>query len=163
MTQGGISPVPREARPYQGRRAGVVTRTAAAVMDALAVVVILLLGYAVVAGLVFMVNPLAFHFPQSSWLRDISVALAVAVGYLTVGWTVSGRTYGMLIMGLRVVGHGRRKLRFPDALVRAMACVLFPIGLLWCAVNAQNRSLQDILLRTSVIYDWQPGPRTRPA
>jgi hypothetical protein len=31
---------------------------------------------------------------------------------------------------------------------------VFPAGLLWCAVNARNRSLQDIVMRTSVVYDW---------
>ena len=33
-------------------------------------------------------------------------------------------------------------------------CVVFPIGLLWCVVSEENRSVQDLLLRTSVIYDW---------
>jgi hypothetical protein len=31
----------------------------------------------------------------------------------------------------------------------------FPIGLLWVAVSRENRSAQDLALRTSVIYDWQ--------
>jgi hypothetical protein len=33
-------------------------------------------------------------------------------------------------------------------------CVVFPIGLLWVAVSQDNRSAQDILLRTTVVYDW---------
>jgi hypothetical protein len=32
---------------------------------------------------------------------------------------------------------------------------VFPIGLLWTAVSRENRSLADLLLRTSVVYDWQ--------
>ena len=36
----------------------------------------------------------------------------------------------------------------------AILCVVFPIGLLWCVVSEENRSVQDLLLRTSVIYDW---------
>jgi hypothetical protein len=35
---------------------------------------------------------------------------------------------------------------------------VFPIGLLWCAVSTSRRSLQDIVVRTSVIYDWQAHP-----
>jgi uncharacterized RDD family membrane protein YckC len=42
------------------------------------------------------------------------------------------------------------------ALARAVACTLLPIGLLWSAVNADKLSLQDLLLRTFVVYDWQP-------
>jgi uncharacterized RDD family membrane protein YckC len=31
---------------------------------------------------------------------------------------------------------------------------VFPVGLLWCAVSGENRSLADLLVRTSVVYDW---------
>lgn len=33
--------------------------------------------------------------------------------------------------------------------------MFFTIGLLWVAVSRENRSAQDLALRTSVIYDWQ--------
>lgn len=39
--------------------------------------------------------------------------------------------------------------------MRALACALFPIGVLWVAVSRENWSLQDVVLRTSVIYDWR--------
>jgi uncharacterized RDD family membrane protein YckC len=83
----------------------------------------------------------------------VGAAVASTVGYLSAAWAISGRTCGALLMGLRVVGPGGR-LRPAVALLRAVLCVLFPVGLLWCAVNARNRSLQDIVLRTSVVYDW---------
>jgi len=165
-TGGGVSPIPREARPYQGQRAGVVTRMTAAVIDALVVGGLLVIGYGMIAGLRFMLDPRTFRFPEASWLVNLTAAFVVAVLYLTVGWAISGRTYGTLVMGLRVVGPRGRRLRLPGALIRALACVVFPIGLLWCVVNAHNRSLQDVLLRTSVVYDWQPrgapGPFRQP-
>ena len=30
----------------------------------------------------------------------------------------------------------------------------FPVGLFWVAFSRENRSLQDVVLRTSVIHDW---------
>jgi hypothetical protein len=33
----------------------------------------------------------------------------------------------------------------------------FPLGLAWVAVSRDSRSVQDLLLRTSVVYDWLPG------
>ena len=152
----GISPVPKEARRYQSQRAGVVSRMAAAIIDALVVGVIALIGYATIVGLTFMVSPQTFSFPEMSWLLNLTAMLALAVIYLTIAWAISGRTYGNLVMGLRVVSSRGRPLRPLRALVRAVACTLFPIGLLWCAVNADKRSLQDLLLRTFVVYDWQP-------
>jgi uncharacterized RDD family membrane protein YckC len=133
----------------------VVTRLAAAVLDAVVVVAILLCGYGMAAMLAFMVDPLRFSVPQLSWVLNLSAALALAVVYLAAGWSAGGRTCGMSIMGLRVVGPGGRRLRLGGATARALACVVFPVGLLWSAANARNRSVQDVLLRTEVIYDWR--------
>ena len=153
---GATDPVPLQARPYQGQRAGVVTRVIASVVDGIVVAAVQLIGYLTWAAIRFMVDPLGFSFPQVSWVVSLTAVLVVLVLYLTVSWAVSGRTYGDLLMGLRVLGPWGGKLRLPGALLRAVACVLFPIGLLWCAVSPSNRSLQDVVLRTSVVYDWRP-------
>ena len=61
--------------------------------------------------------------------------------------------------------HGQR-LHPLVALVRAVCYVIFPMGLLWVLVSGHNRSLQDLVVRTSVIYDWDVRPlphlRSRP-
>jgi uncharacterized RDD family membrane protein YckC len=151
----GVSPLPREARPYQGRRAGVVTRLVASVIDGLVVTGSLVVGYAVLAGLAFMIDPRGFTFPDPSVLLSLTAGLVVSVLYLTASWSIGGRSYGDHLMGLRVVGARGRRLSLVVAFLRALACVLFPIGLLWCAVSPANRSVQDLLLRSSVVYDWQ--------
>ena len=159
MTEGGVSPVPREARPFQGRRAGLVTRLVAAVIDGVVVGLVLLGGYLGIAGLLFLARPRDFTFPDLRPIVSLTAGYVVAVAYLTVSWRVSGRSYGSLVMGLRVVSRRGTGLRLPGALVRAVFCVTFPIGLLWVAVSRENRSVQDLLLRTSVVYDWQPATR----
>ena len=60
-------------------------------------------------------------------------------------------------MGLRVVNYKGVRLRPVTSLLRAAFCVFFPIGLLWCAGSRANRSIQDVVLRSSVVYDWRPG------
>jgi hypothetical protein len=40
------------------------------------------------------------------------------------------------------------------ALARATLCALLPVGLLWAAVDTRRHSVQDLLLRTAVVYDW---------
>ena len=59
-------------------------------------------------------------------------------------------------MGLRVVNSRGRRLNPLIALARAVFCAFFPIGLFWCAVSRKRRSVQDLVLRTSVVYDWNP-------
>jgi uncharacterized RDD family membrane protein YckC len=140
-----------------------VTRLLAAALDALVVVAVLLSGYGAAVALVFMVDPLRFSPPRLSWATALGIALALTVVYLAAGWSLGGRTWGMSIMGLRVVGPGRRSPRLGGALLRALACVLFPLGLLWSAVSPRNRSVQDLLLRTEVVYDWRAGPSSIPS
>ena len=76
--------------------------------------------------------------------------------YLAFAWWIGGRTLGDRVMGLQVVTSRGGRLRFPRSLVRALLCAVFPVGLLWCAVDPARRSLQDIVLRTSVVYNWLP-------
>ena len=85
----------------------------------------------------------------------------VAVLYLTACWATTGRSYGKHVLGLRVVGPFGR-LHVVGAFLRAVLCVLVPIGVLWVAVSRENRSLQDVVLRTSVVYDWLGGDEPPP-
>jgi uncharacterized RDD family membrane protein YckC len=42
--------------------------------------------------------------------------------------------------------------------------VLFPAGLLWILASRRNASLQDLIVRTAVVYDWayQPADKATP-
>ncbi|MPZ82596.1 MAG: RDD family protein [Actinophytocola sp.] len=112
------------------------------------------LGYLGLAGVVFVVDPVSFRFPAPPRVVVVAVAGAVLVGYLAKSWTATGRTYGDLVLGLRVVDRRGRRLPFGKALLRALFCAVLPIGLLWTAVSAERRSVQDLVLRTAVTYDW---------
>lgn len=148
--------VPLPARQYQGRRAGIVTRGAAAVVDALVVVLIVVAIYLGIAGIAFALNPTSFHWPSNfAWSLPVAGFL-VAVPYLTLAWSATGRSYGDALFGLRIVNRHGQRLGVVGAAVRATLCAVFPIGLLWVAVSRRNRSLQDLVLTTSAIYDWVP-------
>ncbi len=157
MTMAGpISPIPPDARPYQGQRAGIITRTIAGVIDAVVVITLLLAGYVGVNGLLFLIDPRGFEYTEASTLLSVTAGLVVLVLYLTIAWSLTGRSYGCQVMGLRVVSSRGLRLRPYVALLRAILYALFPIGLLLCAGGRKHRSLQDLVLRTSVIYDWRP-------
>lgn len=155
-TGGGVSPLPREARPYQGRRAGVVTRLGAAVIDCLVIGVVLVSGYVGLAGMVFLIDPRNFSWPQAGAILSIFMAGLVADVYLTVFWWASGRTYGYLVMGLRLHNRHDAHPGFVTCALRAITCVFAPWGILWVPLSRTNRSVQDLLLGTRVVYDWQP-------
>ncbi len=148
--------------PEPAGPAGIVTRLLAALIDA--VVVAALTGGvfgAVIAG-VFLVNPVSFTWPHGLAAEASLVAVVVAVGYLTVGWATAGRTVGGAVLGVRVVARDGGRLGWTRSTCRAVLCVLVPLGLLWAAVSARRRSVQDLLVRSAVLYDVRPAP-TAPA
>ncbi|HEX6758535.1 MAG TPA: RDD family protein [Propionibacteriaceae bacterium] len=157
-----VDPVPREARPFQGQRAGLVTRTAAGVIDLGIVIIALGVCYLGVFAFLFLLDPRNFAAPTPSPALVYAVGFLLLTLYLAVSWMANGRTYGNHVMGLRVVNHEGQRLHPLAALVRAALYAIFPIGLLWVLVSGQNRSLQDLVLRTSVIYDWEVHPLQPP-
>ena len=146
--------VPVQARPRQGHRAGIVTRCAAAVVDLVAACVGVLLLYAAWAAVAFLLSPRRFHFPDPGRGVLLTALLVLLTVYLAVAWATTGQTYGDRLLGLRVVNRHGRRLGAGLALVRAVLCVLLPVLLFWVVLSRQNRSVQDVLLRTSVVYDW---------
>jgi uncharacterized RDD family membrane protein YckC len=149
-----IDPVPRGARDFQGRRAGVVTRTIAGAVDYLIVAVAVLGTYVGWGVLLFLFDPRSFSWPRWSFLAFLGLGWGYLFCYLAIGWMATGRTVGARLMGVRVVNFRGQRLRPVGAVLRSAFCVVFPIGLFWCALSAANRSVQDVVLRTSVVYDW---------
>jgi uncharacterized RDD family membrane protein YckC len=153
-----ISAIPKEARSHQGQSAGVVSRVVANTIDAAVVGVMvggLYLGFVSVK---FLLDPLSFTWPSGNLLASLTVALFLATFYLFLCWWLFGRSYGDHVMGLRVVGRGGRRLGPLRSLLRSAFCVFFPIGLFWCVISPERRSVQDVVLWTRVVYDWMPRP-----
>ena len=143
-------PTARDGR-VQGRPAGLVPR------DLGVVCLLVAAGYVGVAAVRFILRPAAFQFPAPSWVTLLLIGLVVEAAYFTLTWAVVGGTPGDRLMGLRVTGGSGGRLGWGRSAVRAVLCTLFPIGLFWVAVSAMNPSLQDVVLRTRVVYDWAPA------
>jgi uncharacterized RDD family membrane protein YckC len=135
------------------RPAGVVTRLLAAALDMLAVLLLLGVVFVGVTAVSFLASPLSFRWPTPPPTLSSLLGLLVALGYLTVGWATSGRTCGAAVLGLRVLSQGRGRLGWARAFLRALLCVIFPVGLLWTAVSRGRRSVQDLIVRSVVVYD----------
>jgi uncharacterized RDD family membrane protein YckC len=146
--------IPAAARRFQGQRAGIITRFAAAIIDLGVVVGLVAVLYAVIFGISFILHPRHPHWPDLSWSLWF-IGVVIAIPYLALTWTTTGRSVGNTVLGTRVVSRRSQRLGFFVAILRAIICVLFPVGLFWCVVSRKKRSVQDVLLRTIVIYDWE--------
>jgi uncharacterized RDD family membrane protein YckC len=139
------------------RAAGIVSRGIAAVIDLGVVLFIIGMMYVGLALSSLALQPSSFRFPSVSALFSTTMTLALSVLYLAGCWMVSGSTVGAVVMGLRVTGRRRERLSAAVALLRAAACVVFPIGLAWVVVDARRRSVQDVVLGSRVVYVRRAG------
>jgi uncharacterized RDD family membrane protein YckC len=145
-----------EIRERQGTRAGIVSRALADAVDLVALILIgliVLISVSAIYGL-FTKSVEFVSFPQGS--RG-ALATILFIAYLGYGWGLEGRTLGKTVMGLRVVRDDGSDLSPGWGLLRAVLYLFFLPGFLWAAVSGRNASLQDLVLRTSVVYDWGFG------
>ena len=149
-----LDPIPPRARAFQGLRAGVVSRTAAGAIDYAIITSITLGSYVVVAVVLFLFNPAGYRLPTWPFWYFLVIGFSLMVAYLALAFGTRGRTVGDRVMGLRVVGRSGKRMWWGVALLRAAFCTAVPIGLWWCAISRENRSVQDLVLRTSVIHEW---------
>ena len=146
--------VPAAARDFQGHRAGIVTRCLAAAVDLGVVIAVLLALWVGWAAVRFLLDPQSFSWPAPPIAFVFAEGYVIAVVYLTVTWATTGRSYGGQLLGLRVVSFRGRRMSWQGAFLRAAFCVVFPLGLGWIVVSPRNRSVQDVVMQTSVVYDW---------
>ena len=151
---------PPVARVMQGQRAGIVSRFLADAIDLLVIVAAVVGVYFAVSAARFLLHPRQFSWPDASALYLGTLGWILLIVYLTIGWANTGRTWGKSVLGLRVVSSRDVGLPLWRAFVRAVLCALFPIGLFWSAVSSRNESVQDLLVRTTVVYNW--GPKLPP-
>ncbi len=169
----GASPTPEEpqegrsmsrtadatARAIQGRSAGFVTRLSADIFDGSLVALTWVGIYLFVGFVPFIAHPLrGFHLPAPApWFSGLTFC-ALAIGYLTLSWSGTGRSIGKRIAGLRLERQADGSIGSARSFARAILSVMLPIGLLWVIVNRRNRSVWDIILSTEVVYDWDVPP-----
>jgi uncharacterized RDD family membrane protein YckC len=146
--------VPEEARSFHGQPAGLVTRTLANVVDVIVVAALLAAGYLGIAGLLFLRRGAGFSFPIVGFRLGYAVGFVAWIVYMAIGWATNGRTYGDQLLGLRVRTIDEGEVRGVRAALRAVLCAIAPLLLIWVAFSSQQRSVQDLIVGTHVVYDW---------
>ncbi|MEU6251931.1 RDD family protein [Streptomyces sp. NPDC047043] len=141
----------REQDPHSDA-AGVVTRCLAGLVDALVVAGIGIALQLAFSGLRLLVTGPPMRMPDLSvWLTGV-LGWAIAVLYLAVSWASTGGTVGDWLLGLQVTGRAGRLLGVTRALLRALLCVAFPVGLFWIPFSRRHASVQDIVTASRVRY-----------
>jgi uncharacterized RDD family membrane protein YckC len=150
-----------------GHYAGAVSRLAAFAVD-LAVIwgAFVLIG----ASLRFVADLFLgsdFRFTEEwQWIGG-GVLLVWGFLYLWLTVALAGRTWGMTLLGLRVVNREGSPLSGKNALVRTLvfpfSFLFFGLGFLGIFISPERRALHDAAASSAVVYDWGDRPADMPA
>jgi uncharacterized RDD family membrane protein YckC len=142
-------------RSVQGHTAGFVSRFFATVVDIIVLFVIGFLVVAFVALVRWVTTSHGFHLERPNEVVAGVVGFVLSVAYFGYFWGTTGRTLGEQFFGLRSVTKAGARIPWAAALLRSVLMTLFPIGVLWVLVSRRNASVQDLICRTAVVYDWR--------
>ena len=141
----------------QGNYAGSVSRLLAFIIDVVVSAGLFSLGLAATSLAVQVVTG---H--SVSWNKT-NIVVAIILGaweffYFAYSWAASGRTFGMAVLGVRVVQADGEAITPWRGVLRAvvfpLSFLFFGLGFLGILVQREHRALHDLLAGTAVIYAW---------
>jgi uncharacterized RDD family membrane protein YckC len=142
---------------FQGHFAGAASRFTAFVVDLGASTGVFTLA---LAGVSFVASVIVGH--SVSWNRtNIIVVIVYAAWlflYFAYSWAASGKTFGMALLGVRVVSADGADAAPRQALLRTLAFplsfLLLGLGFVGIVLQRDRRALHDMIAGTAVIYAW---------
>jgi uncharacterized RDD family membrane protein YckC len=149
--------VPPAVVSYQGHYAGSVSRFTAFAIDLTVSSAVFALALAAISYGVHVVTGNNVNWNRSNIVVAVIFVLWEFV-YFGYSWAVSGRTFGMAALGIRVVGVDGSVLEPRRGVVRALvfplSFLLFGLGFLGILVQREHRALHDLIAGSAVIYSW---------
>jgi uncharacterized RDD family membrane protein YckC len=141
----------------QGHYSGAISRLAAFAIDMAVSSGLFTLG---LAGLSYIVQFLTGR--QVAWNKgDVIVAVVYAAWeflYFAYSWAAGGKTFGMAVLGIRVVRADGADLGPRHAAARTLALplsfLLLGLGLIPILLQREHRALHDLIAGTAVVYSW---------
>ena len=142
----------------QGNYSGAVSRLVAYGLD---LVISSFVFTVAVAAVNFVVSILIGH--SVHWGRSNSVVVSALYGvwlflYFAYSWATTGRTPGMVVMGIRVVradgGHAETWRAVVRTLVLPISLALWWVSLPLILVQREHQAPHDLVAGTVVVYAW---------
>jgi uncharacterized RDD family membrane protein YckC len=104
--------------------------------------------------------------PNGGWLPGL-LLLLYGFTYFWFSQALTGRTISQALVGIKVISSDGEPLSPGAAAIRTIVLpfsfLLFGVGALMALVDRRRRALQDVVARSSVVYDWGDRPAALPA
>lgn len=151
------SPPPVARASLQGHYAGAGSRFAAYTVDAGVSTALFVLGIGAAAFAIDIVTGIGLKWTRGSPGMDVAYAAWLLV-YFAYSWAAFGRTAGMALFGVQVVGRAGEAVSTRRAIVRTLAFPLsaafFGLGFAGIVLRHDRRALHDLIAGTAVVYAW---------
>jgi|SRR5580704_2538561 uncharacterized RDD family membrane protein YckC len=146
--------VPQNLR---GHYAGFASRFIAFVIDCVLSIAVFELALAAASFAASALTGTSIHFNRG-YLWVVLAFFAWEFFYYAYSWTASGKTPGMMIVGVEVVGQDGSHVGTQRGLVRTLAFplsfLLLGLGFLGILLGRDRRALHDVIAGTAVVYAW---------
>ena len=141
----------------RGHHAGFASRFFAFVFDCVVSIGVFMLALAAASFAASVLTGQSIHWSrQNLWV--VIAFFAWEFFYYAYSWTASGRTPGMWLLGVQVVGQDGSRAGTRRGLVRTLAFplsfILLGLGFISILFEHDRRALHDLIADTAVIYSW---------
>ena len=141
----------------QGHYAGSVSRFLAYAVDLGVSTAVFTLA---LAGVGFVIEVITSH--RVTWTRSDPLVGALFVVwqffYFGYSWAVASRSFGMYVLGLRIVRADGTEISPRQGVLRALvfplSFLLLGAGFLGILLQHERRALHDLIAGTTVVYAW---------
>jgi uncharacterized RDD family membrane protein YckC len=155
VTGAGTSSEPIAGR--QGHYAGAVSRLVAFAADVGASWGLFTLGAAALSFSIQLVSGTKFSLTNYQ-IASLVAAVVWEFIYFAYQWSLSGKTIGMAVLGIRVVRTDGSPIGPRQAVIRTitlpLSFLLLGLGFLGILTNRDRHALHDRLAGTAVVYSW---------
>jgi len=160
---GGVSPQPyaplstKEAENLRGQPAGFASRFIAFIFDCAVSIGVFMLVLGAASFAASVLTGSSIHWSrENTWV--VVAFFAWEFFYYAYYWTSSGKTPGMVLLGVQVVGEEGGHAGTRRGLIRTLAFplsfILAGFGFLGILLGRDRRALHDVIAGTAVVYCW---------
>jgi uncharacterized RDD family membrane protein YckC len=153
----------------QGHYAGLFTRVAAFVIDAL----IIAIALAMIPWITeILLNSIGIGSFTTNWMTGIQRLLASGVfatlftyAYYAFFWFFAGMTIGNAVLGIRIIRTNGKRVGPFRALLRLIGYIIalipFGLGFFWILIDNRRQGWHDKLAGTCAVYAWEARPEEK--
>jgi uncharacterized RDD family membrane protein YckC len=146
-----------EAENLLGQHAGFASRFIAFVVDCVVSIGVFMLVLSAASFAASVLTGSSIHWSRANtWV--VVAFFAWEFFYYAYFWTSSGKTPGMTLLGVQVVGQDGSSVGTKRGLLRTLAFPLsflvLGLGFLGILLGNDRRALHDVIAGTAVVYCW---------